>query len=116
MATIQTFSAKAFAERNKKPARGTGRRSEERQRVVEEYKQALQNLEPGAGGEVSLDEGEVKRTVRLIIKDAADDLGKSLKFFPVRNSQLIKFQVITPEEKAAQPERRGRPKKEKGAS
>ena len=72
MATIQTFSAEEFAERNKKPERGTGRgRSEARQRVVEEYKRALQNLAPGAGGEVTLEEGEVKRTVRLIIRHLA---------------------------------------------
>ena len=112
MASIQTFTAEEFAERNRKTKSSMGRqRSAERQRVIDQYKQALQDLEPGAGGEVVLDEGEVKRTVRLIITDAAKEVDKPLKFYPVRDQHLIKFQVITPAEKAAQPKRGGRPKK-----
>ncbi len=112
MATIHTFSAEEFEERIRKGKAETGRRrSEARTRMIEEYKRALETLEPGAGGEVVLDEGEVKRVERLNLKEAAEELEKALKFYPVRDEKLLTFQVITPEERAAQPRRGGRPRR-----
>ncbi len=114
MATIRLLTPEELAEREKKPEgrkRSGRRRSEERQRIIEAYKETLKDAEPGFGADVVLAAGEEKRLVRLNLKTAADELGKALDFRPIKDTSRIHFRVITPEEKAAKPKRGGRPKK-----
>ena len=116
MADIRILTPEELAEREQKPKgrnRSGRRRSEERTRIIEEYKAKMRDAEPGFGGDVSLEPGEDKRMVRQNLKAAADELGKALKFNPVKNKSRIHFRVITLEEKAAQPKRGGRPRKNK---
>ena len=117
MADIRILSPEELAEREQKPKgrnRSGRRRSEERTRIIEEYKNAMRGAEPGYGGDVSLAEGEDKRMVRQNLKAAAGELNKALEFRPIKDKSRIHFRVITIEEKAAKPKRGGRPKKNKG--
>ena len=113
MATLSLLTPDELAQREQQPAtRKSGRRrSAERTRIIEGFKTALQNAEPGYGADVLLDEGEDKRIVRQNLKAAADDLGIALDFRPIKVKNRIHFRIITPEEKAARPYRGGRPKK-----
>ena len=114
MAEIRMLTPEQIAERERKPSGGgrSGRkRSEQRQQIIDAYKEALEPAEPGFGGDVILDENEDKRVVRQNLKAAADELGKTLEFRPIKDKAKIHFRVITPEEKAAKPKRGGRPKK-----
>ncbi len=113
MATLNLLTPEELADREQKPAtrRSGRRRSTERTRIIEGFKTALQNAEPGYGADVLLDEGEEKRLVRQNLKAAADELGMALEFRPIKVKNRIHFRVITPEEKAARPPRGGRPKK-----
>lgn len=113
MATLNLLTPEELADREQKPAtrRSGRRRSTERTRIIEGFKTALQNAEPGYGADVLLDEGEEKRLVRQNLKVAADELGMALEFRPIKVKNRIHFRVITPEEKAARPPRGGRPKK-----
>ena len=103
--------AKARDEKPKKPRQGR-QRSPERLRMLEEYRQALQGAAPGYGGDVILAEGEQKRVVRLLINEAAESLGLALSYRPRRDANLMRFDVISQEEKAARPKRGGRPRKQ----
>ncbi len=114
MADIRILTPAELAEREQKPKgrnRSGRRRSEERTRIIEEYKQAMQDAEPGFGGDVTLSGGEDKRMVRQNLKAAAEELGKALEFRPIKDKTRIHFRVITVEEKAARPKRGGRPRK-----
>jgi len=89
----------------------SGRRSPERTRIIEEFKAALQQAEPGYGGEVVLAAGENKRLVRQLLKVATAAVGYALDFRPTKDPMRIHFRVITREERAAHPKPGGRPRK-----
>ena len=114
MAEIRILSPDELAQREQKPKgrnRSGRRRSEERTRVIEEFKAKMRDAQPGYGGDVLLTEGEDKRMVRQNLKAAADELNQALEFRPIKDKTRIHFRVITPEEKAAKPKRGGRPRK-----
>ena len=114
MAVIRILSPDELAEREQKPkgrSRSGRRRSEERIRIIEEFKAQMRDAEPGYGGDVLLAEGEDKRMVRQNLKAAADELNQALEFRPIKDKSRIHFRVITHEEKAAKPKRGGRPRK-----
>ena len=114
MAEIRLLSPEQLAEREQKPKgrnRSGRRRSEERTRIIEEYKVAMREAKPGYGADVALSPGEDKRMVRQNLKAAADELNQALEFRPIKDKSRIHFRVITPEEKAAKPKRGGRPRK-----
>ncbi len=112
MADIRIFTPQELQEQEQKSTGRPGRqRSPERTRIIEEYKAALQDVQPGYGGDVVLAEGEEKRTVRLNLKEAAQELNLALDFRPIKNPMRMHFRGITPEEAAQQPRRGGRPRK-----
>ncbi len=112
MAVISILSPEQLAEREKKPKGRSGRRrSEERTRIIEEYKEQLRDVQPGFGGDVNLDENEEKRTVRQNLKAAAQELNLALEFRPIKDRSRIHFRVITIEQAQARPKRGGRPRK-----
>ncbi len=118
MAEIQILTPEELAEREQKPkgrSRSGRRRSEERTRIIEEYKLAMRDAEPGFGGDVTLGASEDKRMVRQNLKAAAQELSMALEFRPIKDKTRIHFRVITPEEKAAKPKRGGRPRKNPAA-
>jgi hypothetical protein len=114
MAELRMLSPQEIAEREQKPKgrnRSGRRRSEERTRIIEEYKAIMRDAQPGFGGDVLLEPGEEKRMVRQNLKAAADELNQALEFRPIKDRSRIHFRVITQEEKAAKPKRGGRPRK-----
>jgi hypothetical protein len=112
MANIRILTPEQLEEREQRPKGRSGRRrSEERTRIIEEYKEALRGVEPGFGGDVSLGDEEEKRTVRQNLKAAAQELNMSLEFRPIKDKSRIHFRVITPEQAQAKPKRGGRPRK-----
>jgi hypothetical protein len=112
MPSFQILSPEQLAERDTKPKGRSGRRrNPERTRVIEEYKEQLQNVEPGYGVEVSLGEEEDKRIVRQNLKVAAQELGVAFEFRPIKDKSRIHFRVLTTEEAATRPKRGGRPRK-----
>jgi hypothetical protein len=112
MANIRILTPEQLEEREQRPKGRSGRRrSEERTRIIEEYKDALRGVEPGFGGDVSLGDEEEKRTVRQNLKAAAQELNMSLEFRPIKDKTRIHFRVITPEQAQAKPKRGGRPRK-----
>ena len=118
MAEIRILSPDELAAREQKPKgrnRSGRRRSEERTRIIEEYKTKMRDTQPGYGGDVLLEPGEDKRMVRQNLKAAAEELNKALEFRPIKDKTRIHFRVITPEEKAARPKRGGRPRKNAAA-
>jgi hypothetical protein len=113
MAEIHILSPEELQEREQKPKGRSGRRrSEERTRIIEDYKTQLHGIEPGYGADVALDEGEDKRTVRQNLKAAAQELNLAFEFRPIKDRSKIHFRVITPEEAAQKPKRGGRPRKQ----
>lgn len=115
MAEIQILTPEQLAEREQKPRGRSGRRrSEERTRIIEAFKAQLQNVEPGYGADVLLEEGEEKRAVRQNLKTAAQELGLALDFRPIKDKTKIHFRVITPEQARSRPRRGGRPRKQRG--
>jgi hypothetical protein len=114
MAELRLLTPTELAEREQKPkgrSRSGRRRSEERTRIIEEFKAAMRYAELGYGAFVLLSEGVDKRIVRQNLKAAADELNKALEFRPIKDRTRIHFRIITPEEKAAKPRRGGRPRK-----
>ena len=116
MATLNILTPEELARREQKSrSKGVGRgrrRSAGRTRIIDGFKEVLQQAEPGYGADVLLGEGENKRTVRTNLKDAAGELGLALEFHPCKDKRRLHFRVITLEEKAARPYRGGgRPKK-----
>src|SRR3954452_10276077 len=114
MAELRLLSPQEIAAREEKPKgrnRSGRRRSEERTRIIEEYKAIMRDAQPGFGGDVLLEPGEEKRMVRQNLKAAADELNQALEFRPIKDRSRIHFRVITQEEKAAKPKRGGRPRK-----
>ena len=109
MAELHILTPEQVAEReHPKASGGRGRRrSEARARIIEDYKAALQEAQPGYGADVRLAEGEEKRVVRQNLKVAADELQLALDFRPIRDPRRMHFRVITPEERAVRPKRRG---------
>ena len=114
MAKVTLLTPEDIKAREEKPkkARMGRQRSPERVRMLEQYRQVLQSAAPGYGGDVVLAEGEQKRVVRLLINEAAESLGLALSYRPRRDPNLMYFDVISPEEKAARPKRGGRPRKQ----
>lgn len=55
-------------------------RAAERRRIIEEYKQFLSEIAPGEGGEIILEEGDKRQTIKNRLKRAAKDLGIELEF------------------------------------
>ena len=115
MATLNILTPEELASRDQKSrSKGVGRgrrRSAERTRIIDGFKEVLQQAKPGYGADVLLGEDEHKRTVSQNLKAAADELGMALEFRPIKVKNRIHFRVITLEEKAALPKRPGRPRK-----
>ena len=114
MAELTILTPEQIAERQKPKGKGRSgrRRSEERTRIIEEYKAALQNAQPGYGADVFLGEGEVKRLVRQNLKAAAAEQNLGVEFRPMKDPSRIHMRFISPEEQAAKPKGRGgRPRK-----
>ena len=109
MAELHILTPEQLAEReHPKAIGGHGRRrSEARARIIEAYKAALQEAQPGYGADVLLAEGEDKRGVRQNVKVAAEELHLALDFRPSRDPRRMQFRVITPEERAVRPKRGG---------
>jgi hypothetical protein len=115
MAEIQLLTPEELQEREQKPKGRSGRRrSEERTRIIEQYKEQLRDIKPGYGADVILAEGEDKRAVRQNLKSAAQELNLDFEFRPIKDKSKIHFRVITPEEAASKPKRGGRPRKNRG--
>ena len=114
MATLNILTPEELVTREQKP-KGVGRgrrRSLKRSRIIEGFKEVLQQAKSGYGADVLLSEDEDKRTVRTNLKDAASELGLALEFHPFKDKRRMHFRVMTLEEKAARPYRGGgRPKK-----
>ncbi len=104
------------AHKPKGPGRVGRRRSPERIQLIEAYKAALQQAQPGYGADVLLADGEDKRTVRHNLQAAAEELNQVLDFRPIKDPSRIHFRVITPEERAARPTHGGRPRTTPGAA
>ncbi len=116
MAEIRILTPEQLEEREQKPKGRSGRRrSDERTRIIEEYKIALRDVQPGFGGDVNLGEDEEKRTVRQNLKAAAQELNMALEFRPIKDKSRIHFRVITTEQAEAKPKRGGRPRKNRAA-
>ncbi len=116
MATLNILTSEELAHRDQKSrSKGVGRgrrRSLKRSRIIEGFKEVLQQAKSGYGADVLLGEDEHKRTVRTNLKDAASELGLALEFHPFKDKHRMHFRVMTLEEKAARPYRGGgRPKK-----
>src|SRR5919202_3262997 len=115
MAEITLLTPEQIADRQLKPkgkGRSGRRRSEERARIIEEYKAAMQDVQPGYGADVLLAEGEEKRIVRQNLKVAAAEQNIGLEFRPIKDPSRIHMRFISLEEQAARPRRGGgRPRK-----
>jgi hypothetical protein len=113
MAEITLLTPEQLAARRKPKGQGrSGRqRSPERTRIIETYKAMMQDAQPGFGADVFLTEDEDKKQVRRNLKAAAEELNLALDFRPQKNQSRLHVRFITPEEKAAQPKRTGRPRK-----
>ena len=114
MAEITLLTPEQLIERQQKPkgqGRSGRRRSAERTRIIEEYKAALQGVQPGYGADVVLADGEEKRIVRQNLKAAAAEQNLGLEFRPLKDPSRIHLRFITIEEQAAKPKRGGRPRK-----
>src|SRR5919199_4567718 len=113
MAEITLLTPEQLAERQKPQGKGRSgrRRSPERTRMIEQYKAALQNVQPGYGADVFLADGEEKRLVRQNLKAAAAEQNLGLEFRPLKDPSRIHLRFITIEEQAAKPKRGGRPRK-----
>ena len=59
---------------------------------LSEYRQFLEELEPGDGGEITLTPGEQKRTVKRRLTTAAKQMNKSVRY---RRSEgdVLRFEV-----------------------
>ncbi len=75
-------------------------RSLERQRALQEMKEFLSQIQPGEGGEIVLEEGDNRLTIKNRLKKAAEELGVELKF--IRKRKRIVFQVLEKQEGEAQ--------------
>src|SRR5919199_6716893 len=111
MAEITLLMPEQLAERQKPQGKGRSdrRRSPERTRMIEQYKAALQHVQPGYGAEVFLAAGEEKRFVRQNLKAAAAEQNIGVEFHPVKDPSRIQMRFITLEEQAAPPRRPGGP-------
>src|SRR5919202_5070855 len=115
MAEITLLTPEQITEREQKPkgkGRSGRRRSPERTRVIEEYKRAMQDVQPGYGADVFLAAGEEKRVVRQNLKAAAAEQNIALEFRPIKNASRLHVRFMSLEEQAARPKRPGgRPRK-----
>src|SRR5919199_1193188 len=109
MAEITLLTPEQIADRQKPKGKGRSgrRRSPERTHVIEQYKAAIHNAQPGYGADVFLSEGEVKRLVRQNLKAAATEQNLALEFRPVKDPSRIHMRFISLEEQAAKPKGRG---------
>lgn len=71
-------------------------RSLERQRALKEMMEFLSQIAPGEGGEIVLEEGDNRLTIKNRLKKAAEKLGVELKF--IRKRKRIVFEVVKKEE------------------
>ncbi len=71
-------------------------RSLERQRALQEMINFLSQIKPGEGGEIVLEEGDNRLTIKNRLKRAAKELGVELKF--IRKRKRIVFQVLEKKE------------------
>ena len=112
MPAFTIVSPEELAERQQKPSSGGGRpgrrRSDERTRIIEEYKVMLRDVHLGFGVDVVLTPEEAKPIVRENLKAAAAELDRALAFRRIKNPSRLQFRIITPEEYAAMPKRGGR--------
>jgi hypothetical protein len=100
VAELKLFTPEELAER-KKPKRQQKREAKER--MIEQYSSQLAGAKPGYGGEIALGDGEDKRKIRSLLKEAATKSGLQLRFRPIKDSSRIEFSVIeNPEKKTAQ--------------
>ena len=91
MAKLQLFTPEEIAER-KKPKRQQKREAKERQ--IAAYAGSLKGAKPGFGGEIQLDDGDDKRKVRSVLKEAAARTGIQLRFRPIKDQSRIEFSVV----------------------
>ena len=103
MADIRVVTPEELQEREKPKGRPGRQRSPERTRIIEGYKQALQDVQPGYGADVYLEEGEDKRQVRQNLKAAAKELNLAFDFRPVKDTARLHFRVLPPEEPQPEP-------------
>src|SRR5919205_1171861 len=110
MAELTILTPEQMVERQQKPkgdGRSGRRRSEARTRIIEQYKAAMQDAQPGYGADVFLSEGEVKRLVRQNLKAAAAEQNIGVEFRPVKDPSRIHLRFISLEEQTANPKRGG---------
>lgn len=88
MATIRKLTTEEIERLRGGKPRGTS----ERARVAQEYDVLLASFAPDEYGEVDLEEGERKLTVRHQLSAAAKRRGWALRYTPTRG-QRIRFQV-----------------------
>jgi len=69
---------------------------EARERQIGEWMELLRSVAPGWAGDVELEEGDEKKKVRLMLKEAAERLGLMLRFRPLKDGQRMQFEVIDP--------------------
>lgn len=98
MAELKLYTPDELAER-KKPKRQQKREAKER--IIETYRAQLTEAQPGYGGEILLEEGEEKRKIRGILKEAAARNGLQLRFRPIKDPKRIEFSVIQKEEQTS---------------
>ncbi len=77
-----------------KPERGKA--AKERERIRQEYRNYLSQLAVGEGGELLLEEGEKKTTIRNRLNRAAKELGMKLEYKRTR-APIVRFRVVAKE-------------------
>ncbi len=66
-------------------------RSEERRRMIEEFKQFLSTLQPGEGGELKYTDRRQRLTIKNRLKKAAEELGIEIEFIRKRNRIVFRI-------------------------
>lgn len=67
--------------------------SGQRAMVRDEYKGYLKNLKTGEGGQLQIENGEKKVTIKNRLKRAAEELDVTLEFKRT-GSDMVRFQVV----------------------
>ncbi len=66
-------------------------RTEERRKMIEEFKQFLSGLQPGEGGEIKYENRRQRMTIKNRLKKAAEELGIEIEF--IRKRGRIVFRI-----------------------
>jgi ribosomal protein S4 len=97
MAELKLFTPEELAERSK-PKRQQKREAKER--MISEYAHYLAAARPGYAGEVLLGEGDDKRHLRALLKEAGQRNNQQLRFRPIKDANRIEFHLVEPEKKS----------------